>query len=194
MRLDQQSGRPQSLSPRTTPTPQTGLMRRHRSGIGAGLLALALLGQAKLEPILTGLDQSFAVPIEAWVTLPTDSVWRNLLVDFSGNLSFSLSLAAGFGSRSGTQGEAGGASPSGGPSLRYTPIGHWILSVNVPIQLQPDQQASWSGDFSSSFGFNDWHPYRPSLVYGNFGGNRFKKSAHPDNKHTQFMQGTWSLV
>jgi hypothetical protein len=76
--------------------------------------------------------------------------------------------------------------------LRYNPLSYWFATVTAYRYLHPSQQANWDPDFTYSFGYDDWHPYTLSLVYGNYSGNRF--SANADEPRTRLEQGTLTLA
>ncbi|MFT5788638.1 MAG: hypothetical protein ACI8SJ_000745 [Shewanella sp.] len=76
-------------------------------------------------------------------------------------------------------------------SLKYSIIGHWFISATAYHYFDKELQQAWNPDFTYVFGYSDWHPYTFSLLYSNYGGNRF--SPEPGGKHTEFSQGTWAL-
>lgn len=76
-------------------------------------------------------------------------------------------------------------------SLKYSIIGNWFVSATAYHYFDSDLQQPWNPDFTYVFGYSDWRPYTFSLLYSNYGGNRFNPSS--ELKHTEFSQGTWSL-
>lgn len=65
------------------------------------------------------------------------------------------------------------------------------MSGTVYYYWDQEQQQAWNPDYTYVFGYSDWRPYTLSLVYSNYGGNRFNPSG--EEKTTNFKQGTWSL-
>ncbi len=76
-------------------------------------------------------------------------------------------------------------------SLKYSIIGNWFISATAYHYFDKELQQAWNPDFTYVFGYSDWRPYTFSLLYSNYGGNRF--SPEPGGKHTEFSQGTWAL-
>lgn len=71
--------------------------------------------------------------------------------------------------------------------IRYNPMSYWFATFTAYRYLRPSLQQSWDPDFTYSFGYDDWHPYTLSLVYGNYTGNRF--SAGNGVAHSRIEQG-----
>ncbi|WOT05059.1 hypothetical protein [Shewanella youngdeokensis] len=76
-------------------------------------------------------------------------------------------------------------------SLKYSIIGNWFVSTTLYHYFDQELQQPWNPDFTYVFGYSDWRPYTFSLLYSNYGGNRF--SPEPGGRHTEFSQGTWAL-
>ncbi|MES2767348.1 MAG: hypothetical protein V4642_15845 [Bacteroidota bacterium] len=76
-------------------------------------------------------------------------------------------------------------------SLTYVPVTFWFWNITAYKYLDNKYKAPWNPEFSYRFGYDDWHPYTFSLVYGNYGGNRI----FPDEgeQWTHFNQGNISL-
>lgn len=78
-------------------------------------------------------------------------------------------------------------------SATYFPLGYWFLNFSYFQFIGRKEVLPWHPDFTYSFGYNDWHMYTFSLIYGNYGGNRFAPDASKGEQVTRFDQGTWSL-
>ncbi|WP_063653782.1 hypothetical protein [Aliivibrio fischeri] len=76
-------------------------------------------------------------------------------------------------------------------SLKYSILGSWFISGTAYYYIDQEQQQVWNPDFTYVFGYSDWRPYTLSLVYANYGGNRFNPK--DGESVTYFNQGTWSL-
>ncbi|WP_237468595.1 hypothetical protein [Vibrio stylophorae] len=76
-------------------------------------------------------------------------------------------------------------------SMKYQFAGNWFVAGTLYHYLKGEAQQDWNPDFTYLFGYDDWRPYTLSLVYANYGGNRFQ--ATDDLPVTRFDQGTWSL-
>ncbi len=137
--------------------------------------------------IWEGVTSSFAFPIQE---LEERDSWYDGL---SGNVGFNLPIA---------QSEAANLPPgsTSGPtnynttatlSLKYTIAGSWFVSTSFYHYIDDEQQQAWNPDFTYVFGYSDWRPYTFSLVYSNYGGNRFSPEA--GGNRTEFNQGTWAL-
>ncbi len=75
-------------------------------------------------------------------------------------------------------------------TLRYEPAEGWFATITGYHYLDASRRRSWNGDYSYAFGYDDWRPKTFSLVYSNYGANRFT----PDlgQPATDFMRGTIS--
>lgn len=139
-----------------------------------------------IDAIWKGVSSSFAFPYESWEN-------RTFLDGLSGNVGYhhplketeSANIPAGS-----TQGPSN-TNTTATLSLKYTIAGAWFVSGSFYYYFDEDQQQAWNPDFTYVFGYSDWRPYTLSLVYSNYGGNRF----NPEEgvKHTEFKQGTWAL-
>jgi hypothetical protein len=78
-------------------------------------------------------------------------------------------------------------------SVTYFPVGYWFVNFSYFQFINREKILPWHPDFTYSFGYNDWHDYTFSLIYGNFGGNRFSPNTTTGEQITRFDQGTWSL-
>lgn len=78
-------------------------------------------------------------------------------------------------------------------SLYYFPVGYWFVNVSLFQYISRAQSLPWQPDFSYSFGYSDWHPYTVSLIYGNYGGNKFAPDKTRGEHFTKFEEGTWAL-
>jgi hypothetical protein len=146
--------------------------------------------------IIEGLLSSFSLPWQDLFIKKHESEWRNLLDGVTVGFAFdyplnSTSRQTGAGEES--QGERGANGATMRMSLKYNPLSYWFFSTTLYKYLDEGQQATWNPDFDYSFGYDDWHPYTLSLVYANYGGNRFSPDRELGQKVTRFNEGTWSL-
>lgn len=147
--------------------------------------------KTEADLIWKGVSSSFALPFEEWEK--AEGGEQSWLDGLSGNLSFGYPLLE-------TTSANLPANTTQGPtnsnmiaslSLKYTVLGNWFVSGTLYHYLDKDQQQAWNPDFTYVFGYSDWRPYTLSLIYANYGGNRFK--ATTEQPVTYFKQGTWSL-
>ena len=75
-------------------------------------------------------------------------------------------------------------------SLQYSPFSYWF--ANVTFRMPVRHVNKYSPDFRYSFGYDDWHPNTFSLVYGNYGDNRFFPTSN--NRRTYPEQGSWTFA
>lgn len=146
----------------------------------------------ELDIIWQGVSSSLALPFDTW-SYQEGSNNDDWLHGISGNLALGFPLL---------ETEAVSLPPgiTAGPtntnatatlSLKYSILGNWFVSGTLYYYLDQEQQQAWNPDFTYVFGYSDWRPYTVSLMYANYGGNRFKST--PDQAVTNFDQGTWSL-
>nr|WP_220457453.1 hypothetical protein [Vibrio marinisediminis] len=140
----------------------------------------------ELDDIWKGVSSSFEFPVKEWEN-------RTFLDGLSGNIGYHHPLTE-------TESANLPANATSGPtnanttstlSLKYAIAGAWFISGTVYYYWDQAQQQAWNPDFTYVFGYSDWRPYTLSLVYSNYGGNRFNPNS--DEKTTSFKQGTWSL-
>ncbi len=147
--------------------------------------------ESEEELIWKGISSSFMLPFEDWEKQAEgDPDWLDGL---SGNIALGYPLLQ-------TSPASIPANATTGPSnnnttatlsLKYSIIGNWFVSGSLYHYLEQDQQQPWNPDFTYVFGYSDFRPYTLSLIYANYGGNRFKATDTQDV--TNFSQGTWSL-
>lgn len=89
--------------------------------------------------------------------------------------------------RAGVARDAG--SPMATLNIRYTPRAGWFAQATGYAYLEADRRQFWQGDFSYSFGYDDWRPNTFSLVYANYGDNRLSRGVQSD-----FLQGVVSAA
>ncbi len=120
---------------------------------------------------------------------------RRLLHGFSGSLSAGMPLD--LSQAETTEGEGQRARVGNTPTLKatvkYNPVSAWFATGTAYIYLDRDLQEEWNPDFSYVFGYDDWRPYTFSLVYSNYGGNRFSPDRAQGAEVTEFDEGTVSL-
>ena len=139
----------------------------------------------EIDEIWKGVSSSFAFPFQDWEE-------RELFDGLSGNVGFHQPLAE-------TESANIPAGSTQGPSnvnqtltlsLKYSIAGAWFVSGTVYHYLDSDQQQAWNPDFTYVFGYSDWRPYTLSLVYSNYGGNRF----NPDPRTKPHRVQTRNMV
>ena len=150
-------------------------------------------GEETGSEVLAGLLSSFDAPLGDLTRKPYPSEWRNLLAGFSGRITFDYPLADKPIAGSGSQGARTTGSPTFALTVAYNPLAYWFGQVTLYKYLDESRQAPWNGDFTYVFGYDDWHPNTVSLVYANYGGNRFAPDASRDERVTRFDEGTISL-
>lgn len=144
--------------------------------------------------VINGIFSSFSLPLGDLLRKNHQSECRNLIDGLSIGFSYCYPLkeiktsASGY-MRAGEQDRNMTLSTS----ISYNPLSYWFGSVSFYSYLHPELKASWSPDFSYSFGYNDWHPYTLSLVYANYSGNRLFPDTDKGEIRTRFVEGTWSL-
>ena len=155
--------------------------------------AAASPGEETGAEVIAGLLRSFDTPLGDLTRKQYPSEWQNLLSGFSGRIAFEHPLTTKPLSGSGSQGERSTGSPTFNLTLAYNPISYWFGQVTLYKYLEESRQAPWNPDFSYVFGYDDWHPYTVSLVYSNYGGNRFSPDESKGERVTRFDEGTISL-
>ncbi len=146
-------------------------------------------GDARSE-VWDGIMSSFALPFEDLFQQPGAAGVDQLTL----RIAFDYPLQAGTAQPPG-RGSQGArpVSPTLDVGLNYSPLPAWFAAITAYRYVHPSQQQIWNPDFTYSFGYDDWHPYTLSLVYSNFGGNRFRPDAARGESRTRFDQGSWSL-
>lgn len=142
--------------------------------------------------IWQGVASSFAFPFETW-KYSEDNMNNSWLYGFSGNVALGFPLLKTEPTNLPENVTAGPTNTNATAtlSLKYNILGNWFISGTLYSYIDKSQQQGWNPDFTYAFGYSDWRPYTLSLVYANYGGNRFKKTA--EQARTNFQQGTWSL-
>lgn len=146
--------------------------------------------------VLQGLESSFSFPLSDWLQARTDGKNEHPWNGFSiaPRFNYPLFKVQVPGSQGvGDQGQEAAATPTITVSAKYNPITYWFVETTFYAYLDPKKQAPWNPDFSYSFGYDDWHPYTLSLVYSNYGGNRFHPRTIPPQPFTVFPEGTFTL-
>ncbi|VWC47523.1 hypothetical protein BLA23254_07485 [Burkholderia lata] len=143
--------------------------------------------------MLEGLKSSFSTPWHELVTPNTGDGASSVLSGVSINAGITQGLQSSEKNRSGagTQGDRASSSTLQ-LGVRYNPTSYWFATFTVYRYLRPSFQQSWDPDFTYSFGYDDWHPYTFSLIYGNFTGNRF--AAGNGIAHSRIEQGGITLA
>ncbi|GBC60641.1 hypothetical protein DENIS_1598 [Desulfonema ishimotonii] len=148
------------------------------------------------EEIMKGVLSSFDLPLRDLIREEHPADWKDIFNGLSGNFGVSYPL-----DKEKPQTEDGAASQGSqkgrdvrlSASVRYNPITYWYFLTTFYKYPDDDFKASWDPDFTYSFGYDDWHPYTLSLVYSNYGGNRFNPDRDAGEKYTRFEEGTINL-
>jgi hypothetical protein len=148
------------------------------------------------DQIVDGLRGSFAFPWHELMEKEHASEWRNLLTGFSGSFAFSYPLktspaAPGNGLRADGDREAHLTLLTASVTCRM--LGSWFAGMTAYRYVHRELQAPWNPDFTYVFGYDDWHPYTLSLVYSNYGGNRWRPDDARGERRTRFREGGLSL-
>ena len=140
----------------------------------------------EVEEIWKGVSSSFAFPYQEWES-------RTFLDGFSGNIGYNHPLAETESANipSGSNQGAANHNTTTTLSLKYAIAGAWFVSGTFYYYWDKEQKQDWNPDFTYVFGYSDWRPYTLSLIYSNYGGNRF--NPEPGRRRTEFSQGTWAL-
>jgi hypothetical protein len=141
---------------------------------------------SETDLIWKGVTSSFEFPYEELEN-------KTFLDGLSGNVGINFPLTKTEAANipdDNTQGSAN-HNITGTLSLKYVIAGNWFVSGTFYAYVDRDQQQPWNPDYTYVFGYSDWRPYTLSLIYSNYGGNRF--SPGPGEKATYFERGTWSL-
>lgn len=161
-------------------------------------IAIAAPGRAQTPPssegreILDGLASSFALPWRDLFKKKYHSEWRNLLDGFTGEFMIDGPLTPP--DVPGRTAPLRWSDTRLSASLKYTPLGYWFVNASAYHYLNADNQRAWSPDFTYVFGYDDWHPYTLSLVYANYGGNRFSPSHSSRGQRTELAEGGVTLA
>lgn len=145
------------------------------------------------EEIMKNVTSSFSLPlndlIKAGKTEPKD-----FISEFSGGFSFSYPI------KESTPQEGEGLENQGrisnnlslAASLTFRPLSYWFFNATFYKYINENLKATWSPDFSYTFGYDDWHPYTFSLTYANYGGNRLFPTKN--EVFTDFLSGGFNLA
>ncbi|USD38064.1 hypothetical protein [Ferrimonas sp. SCSIO 43195] len=138
--------------------------------------------------VWTGVSSSFALPFGEWLDeqRPWYSGWSGGLAAY-----YPLKDSVMAADPDNNVGGIEGTNPSLTATFKYSPIGNWFATVSLYHYFDGDLQQPWEPDYTYVFGYSDWRPYTLSLIYSNYGGNRF--SPEPGESSTYFRRGTWSL-
>ena len=149
----------------------------------------------KTADVQAGLASSFALAWDDLYVKRSPSEWRNALDGLTLGAAFAVPLSRDRepGPRDGQAAGRQTCSSTLQVTAQYEPIGHWFARATAYAYLDEDRQAPWNPDFSYSFGYDDPRPFSLSLVYANYGGNRFSPDRRDDEVATRFNGGTWSL-
>ncbi|KLV08844.1 hypothetical protein ABT56_01075 [Photobacterium aquae] len=139
--------------------------------------------------IWKGVSSSFALPFEEWDDNKDQSIFHGLSSNLG--LGYPLLETPAANIPPNTTNGPSNTNITGTLSLKYTILGNWFISGTLYYYHDSEQQQPWNPDFTYVFGYSDWRPYTLSLMYANYGGNRFK--ATDEQPVTNFDQGTWSL-
>ncbi len=151
--------------------------------------------EAAWERLWQGVSGSFSVPVSDWSERKHASFLRNALDGFSGSIAIGVPVQmdtdeaiSGAGVR-----ERTGRTATARLTIKYNPISAWFAAGTAYYYTDPNLKADWDPDFSYAFGYDDWRPYTVSLVYANYGGNRFSPNRAAGEQRTDFSEGTITL-
>ena len=162
------------------------------------LLAPAIAEQQleNQEIILKAMVSSFDLPLGDLSRKKYESELLNIFDGFSGNFSIDFPLTQSEKQRTSGVDRQGVRSKNNitlQASIKYNPLSYWFINATFYYYLDSSLKASFNPDFSYSFGYDDWHPYTFSLVYSNYGGNRFNPNKRKNERFTTFEEGTISI-
>ncbi len=125
------------------------------------------------NPVIAGVVSSFALPTGDLFVRKHDSALHDLLDGLTVGPGLTLPL------NSHRIGDSSTGDMLSGSSmltlgLHYQPVGYWFGQITVQAYLEKGKRAPWNGDFTYSFGYDDYHPYTFSLAYSNYSNNRFR--------------------
>ena len=145
------------------------------------------------DDIWNGFLSSFSISIDELYKKKYESEFENLFDGFSGNFGINIPLnetapLTRDGLKSNGEPNVNGSINA---SIKYNPLTYWFVNASFYKYWNENLKSPWSPDFSYTFGYNDWHPWTLSLVYSNYGGNRF--SPIDSETVTSFWEGTFAL-
>ena len=142
------------------------------------------------DEITEGVLSSFSFDLQEKLSESKKQQWQEGVLDeFSLNLSYHYPLKK---SASASRGVTKNRSASSVTStITWNPISYWQASLSLYKYIDENAKQASSPDFTYSFGYSDWHPYTLSLIYSNFGGNRFNPK--DGEQVTKFYEGTFTL-
>jgi len=171
------------------------LLKRVVIALGVVFAPTALSDDTKPSPQSIGILSSFDIPLNDLKEAPDGNFFERLFDGFSGNFNIGvpldlsrneLSSGEGFRSRVGNTLSFKG-------TVKYNPVGAWFVAGTAYLYEDPELQQDWNPDFSYVFGYDDWRSYTFSLIYSNYGGNRFNPDREDGEEVTEFNEGTISL-
>lgn len=145
--------------------------------------------------IIQGILSSYDIPLNDLRDPPEGGPIKRLFSGFSGNIAIAVPLdltadevneGDGFRSRVGN-------TPTVRATVKYNPVGAWFAAGTFYYYKDSELQQEWNPDFSYVIGYDDWRPYTFSLVYSNYGGNRFNPDREEGSQVTEIDEGTLSL-
>ena len=147
------------------------------------------------SPVMKGLFSSLDVPLHELRDRPDGGFFSRLLDGFSGNLTVGVPLDLSTTAQLSGDGfrDRFGNTPTARATIKYNPIGNWFAAGTFYYYYDDNLQAEWTPDFSYVFGYDDWRPYTFSLIYSNYGGNRFSPDRRNGQEVTEFNEGTVQL-
>ena len=131
------------------------------------------VSSATVSPVRAGLNSSFSLGPRPFAVRQHDSAARELL----DGIVVTPFVFVPFDSSSNRNRQSSGSLGTGGPTvgldLRYNIVSYWFADVTFYRYLESAKRKPWNGDFSYSFGYDNYHPYTLSLVYSNYQNNHF---------------------
>ncbi|SNS33687.1 hypothetical protein SAMN06265795_102272 [Noviherbaspirillum humi] len=149
--------------------------------------------QQERGEVWKGIMSSFDLPFGDLLKESADATPEHPL---SVSVGLDYPLQSNVSAQSGLQSQGANTltSPTAVVNLRYNPLSYWFFNFTARRYFLPDRQQPWNPDFTYAFGYDDWHPYTLSLIYGNYGGNRFSPDYGRGEARTRFNQGTLSYA
>lgn len=144
------------------------------------VLLLAVNVEAETwSDVWSGLDNSFAFPVEEWFNKTEEQgLWEQLTQQWQ----FDAGLT-------GTKASDGDYVPLVNAILKFKPLGYWFVEADFFHYIETSERKPWDPDFVYRFGYEDWRPYTVSLVYSNYAGNRSTSDIVE-----KYDQGTYTLT
>lgn len=145
-------------------------MRWH-TGIWGGVWGVLLYSSVALGMEAETPSPPFGIhlPSTPEVTQRRRAEWLNRHVE----TSFQVLVPVQFYLETNTSGRGVWTQPALGATLGGRALDHLFMRLTLWGYPDAENRASWTPDFTYSFGWDDWRPWRPFLVHASYSGNRF---------------------